>query len=189
MLMEYALNNTLHDDAVYWFKDEETPVLYFDYYLLKERAGVDLIELEDNILRISERIKKREFYILTLIQTKWRGTNARWFYLVYQRELNRIREIQVSCAIKIQKNFRTQKNMIAYRKLKCHKYELALSNMYHQEVQMRTLQKNRMVAREKLKDLYKFYEQKKRTARLLKTKQQTSRSTLVSKSHFHNRQI
>ena len=79
--------------------------------------------------------------------------------------------------------------MIAYRKLKCHKYELALSNMYHQEVQMRTLQKNRMVAREKLKDLYKFYEQKKRTARLLKTKQQTSRSTLVSKSHFHNRQI
>ena len=60
--------------------------------------------------------------------------------------------------------------------------------MYDQEVKMKRLYQRRIDTRQELKEMYKFYEQKKRTASLLNANQQKSKGTIVSKSdtHYHN---
>ena len=103
-LLERALDCTIHPSAVFWYNTkDESDVLFSDYYLLVERIGTPLHKIEENILCISKRITDREFEIVRRVQTRWRGLNCRWYYMLFLREICRIREIEVACAIYIQR--------------------------------------------------------------------------------------
>jgi hypothetical protein len=64
-----------------------------------KRTNEPVVEL--NILEIARRIRVREAYLATCIQSRFRGMQARRFLLIFHREVVRVREIRFAAAQRV----------------------------------------------------------------------------------------
>mmetsp|Transcript_2309 Transcript_2309/g.7242 ORF Transcript_2309/g.7242 Transcript_2309/m.7242 type:complete len:531 (-) Transcript_2309:807-2399(-) len=94
---------------VFWYKSKEQVRLLFENYLvLAERTGFlpPRYVVESNVREIARRIKVREYVLITLVQSRWRGITVRKLIVIFRYEVIRIRGIRAAACFKLTRLWR-----------------------------------------------------------------------------------
>ena len=142
--------------------------MYANYVNLASRTGFQppRMLVEKNILELAKRIRDRENELVRMVQKRWRGVMTRRIVKLYRLENDRLRQWQVTHAMKLQRLYRGFHVRLRLPDLKDDLLRKELMRKYCKERADKAWLGDREWTREKARGLYQRERRDESTARM-----------------------